>query len=263
MGWPARAKINLWGRRRRACATRSLRKAILRYGRSKRPFKGQPVLRAADRGAHPRICREPGRSPLKLYSNLDKIRRPSKIESTRVAKPRGPLEEESVPRKPLEEDPVLRAPRRLQKSIWTPGRHQAGKDLWTAWGGEQERTIWTAREAPGRHQGCIWDSLGGTREVPGGQERTFGQPARHQGGTREAFGTAWEAPGRCQGGGKGPFGQPGRHQGGRKGPIGQPARHQGGTREAGKDLWTAWEAPGRHQGLLKANLFDGKAWCQV
>ena len=33
--------------------------------------------------------------------------------------------------------------------------------------------------------------------------------------------TAWEAPG--------------RHQGGRKGLIGQPARHQGGTREAGKD----------------------------
>ena len=42
----------------------SLSKAIRR---SERPSKGQPVLRAAGRGAHPRICREPGRSPLKLY----------------------------------------------------------------------------------------------------------------------------------------------------------------------------------------------------
>ena len=33
-------------------------------------FKAQSVLRAAGRGAHPRIYREPGRSPLKL---LDKI----------------------------------------------------------------------------------------------------------------------------------------------------------------------------------------------
>ena len=42
----------------------SLSKAILC---SERPFKGQSVLRAANRGVHPRICREPGRSPLKLY----------------------------------------------------------------------------------------------------------------------------------------------------------------------------------------------------
>ena len=42
----------------------SLSKAILC---SERLFKGQSVLRAASRGAHPRICREPGRSPLKLY----------------------------------------------------------------------------------------------------------------------------------------------------------------------------------------------------
>ena len=49
--------------------------------------------------------------------------------------------------------------------------------------------------------------LAGTREVPGGPERTNW--------------TACEAPA--------------RHQGGRKGPIGQPARHQGDTREAGKD----------------------------
>ena len=42
----------------------SLSKAILR---SERHFKGQSVLRAANREAYPRICREPGRSPLKLY----------------------------------------------------------------------------------------------------------------------------------------------------------------------------------------------------
>ena len=52
----------------------SLSKALLC---SKWPFKGQSVLRAAGREAHPRICREPGRSPLKLYYNSDKIRRPS------------------------------------------------------------------------------------------------------------------------------------------------------------------------------------------
>ena len=53
----------------------SLSKAILC---SERHFKGQSVLRAANRGAHPRICRDPGRSPLKLYQKLYKIRRPSK-----------------------------------------------------------------------------------------------------------------------------------------------------------------------------------------
>ena len=51
------------------------------------------------------------------------------------------------------------------------------------------------------------DSLGGTREAPGRQERIDW--------------TAWKAPG--------------RHQGGRKGLIGQNARHQGGPREAGRD----------------------------
>ena len=53
----------------------SLSKAILC---SERHCKGQSVLRAANRGAHPRICREPGRSPLKLYCKLYKIWRPSK-----------------------------------------------------------------------------------------------------------------------------------------------------------------------------------------
>ena len=78
------------------------------------------------------------------------------------------------------------------------------------------------------------DSLGGTSEAPGRQETSW---------------TAWEAPGRHQGGKKGPreapgrqertnwtaWEAPGRHQGGRKGLIVQPGRHQGGTREAGKD----------------------------
>ena len=63
--------------------------------------------------------------------------------------------------------------------------------------GRQERTNWTACEAPGRHQGTareapgrqertILDSLKGTREAPGRQERLIGQPGRHQGDTREA-----------------------------------------------------------------------------
>ena len=83
-----------------------------------------------------------------------------------------------------------------------PGRHQrAGKDHLDSLRG--------TREAPGRQERTILDSLGGTREAPGRQERTIW--------------TAWEAPG--------------RYQGGRKGLIGQPA-----------------EAPGRHQGLLKAIL---------
>ena len=53
----------------------SLSKAILC---SERLFKGQSVLRTANRGPHPRLCREPGRSPLKVYEKLNKIRRPSK-----------------------------------------------------------------------------------------------------------------------------------------------------------------------------------------
>ena len=62
------------------------------------------------------------------------------------------------------------------------------------------------REAPGRQERTNW-TLPGTREAPGRQER--------------ANWAAWEAPG--------------RHQGGRKRPFGQPGRHQGGTREVGKD----------------------------
>ena len=37
------------------------------------PVKSKPVVRA-----DPRTCHAPGRSPLKLYQKLDKIRRPSK-----------------------------------------------------------------------------------------------------------------------------------------------------------------------------------------
>ena len=69
---------------------------------------------------------------------------------------------------------------------------------------------------------------GGTREA--GKDH-FGHPARHQGGTGKAGPTACEAPSKHQGGRKGPTG----HQGGTKGPFGEPGRHQGGTREAGKD----------------------------
>ena len=59
---------------------------------------------------------------------------------------------------------------------------EAGKDQLDSLGGtrdalgRQERTTWTASEAPGR------------------QERTIWTAGRHQGGT-----TAWEAPGRHQG----------------------------------------------------------------
>ena len=86
-----------------------------------------------------------------------------------------------------------------------PGRHQGGtrrqdRTIWTAWEApeRQERTIWTAWEAPGRQERTNW---------PGRQERTNW--------------IAWEAPG--------------RHQGSRKVLSGQPGRQQGGTRDAGKD----------------------------
>ena len=73
------------------------------------------------------------------------------------------------------------------------GRHQGGTS-------EQERAIWTAREAPGRH---------------------LGQPGRHQGGAREA--------------GKDHLGQLGRHQGGARKAGKDPLDSLGGTREARKD----------------------------
>ena len=112
--------------------------------------------------------------------------------------------------------------------------------------GRQERTNCTAWEAPGTKEAGKdkldslpgtreagkdqLDSLGGTREAPGRQERTiwkgpFGQPARHQGGTREAGPTVCEAPGRQE-----------------------------------RTNWTAWEAPRRApgSGLLRAGLWYGQ-----
>ena len=141
---------------------------------------------------------------------------------------------------------------------------------------------------PGRQERTILDTLRGTREAPGRQDR---QPARHQGGTREAgkdrldtrearkdhleslggtreapgrqersSWTACEAPGRHQGGRKGLIGQPGGHHEGRKLPFGQPGRHQGDTREAGRDhldsLGGTRGAPG--SGLLRASLCYGQ-----
>ena len=48
--------------------------------------------------------------------------------------------------------------------------------------------------------------------------------------------TAWEAPGNPdQGGRKGPFGQPERHQGGTRDAGKDLLESLGGTREAGKD----------------------------
>ena len=75
---------------------------------------------------------------------------------------------------------------------------EAGKDQLDSLGdtGRQERTIWTAWEAPGKQERINWTAW---RR----QERINW--------------TACEAPG--------------RHQGGRKEPLGQPGRHQGGTRE--------------------------------
>ena len=75
-------------------------------------------------------------------------------------------------------------------TIWTaweaPRRHQGGRKgalgqaSWEA-PERQERTNWTAREAPGR-QGDNKDHLGSL----GGRKRLIGQLARRQGGTREA-----------------------------------------------------------------------------
>ena len=78
-----------------------------------------------------------------------------------------------------------------------------------------------AREAQKSHMEC----LGGSREP-------FG---RHQGGTRDAGKDTREAPGRQERTNWTAWEAPGRHQGGRKGLIGQPGWHQKGAREAGKD----------------------------
>ena len=106
-------------------------------------------------------------------------------------------------------------------------RHQGGRKGSI---GQLARHQGGTREAGKNHLDSLkdqLDSLRGTREAPGRQERTIW--------------TAWEAPGRQerinwtawrhQGGRKGSIGQLARHQGGRKEPPGQPGRHQGGTRE--------------------------------
>ena len=81
------------------------------------------------------------------------------------------------------------------------------------------------------------NSLGGTRKHQGGRKGLIGQPARHQGSTREAGKDQLDSL-----------------EGTREAPglSGQPARHQGGTREAGKDhldsLGGTREAPGPVKG---------------
>ena len=154
--------------------------------------------------------------------------------------------------------------------IGQPARHQgdtreAGKDRLDSLGGtrEQERTIWTACEAPGRHQRGRKGPMDNLIEAPGRQE-----PARHQGGTREAGkdqldslrGTR-EAPGRQERTNWTACEAPGRHQGGRNGPFGQPGRHQGGTREAETDyldsLGGTREAPGPLKAILCYNPAEG------
>ena len=113
----------------------------------------------------------------------------------------------------------LHGPSRLDSRPWRPpqdlprtgptgivpqgGTREAGKNyldsLWTAWEalGRQERTNWTACEAPGTQERTIWTACevgrhkGCTRGVKGnpdqgGRKGPFGQPGRHQGGTREA-----------------------------------------------------------------------------
>ena len=76
------------------------------------------------------------------------------------------------------------------------------------------------------------DSLRGTREAPGMQERTIW--------------TAWEVAGRQK-----RINWTGRHQGGRKGSIAQSARHQGGTREAGKNHLDSSRGPFGASGLTE------------
>ena len=97
-----------------------------------------------------------------------------------------------------------------------PERHQGGRkgfigQLARHQGGRkgsmrEERTIWTASEAPGRHQRGTGeagknhlDSLGSTREAPGRQERIHWTACEAPGRQERTICTAWEAPGRQQG----------------------------------------------------------------
>ena len=94
--------------------------------------------------------------------------------------------------------------------------------------------------------------------APGRQERSHWTVACHRTACKAPEAgkdnwTAWEAPGRHQGGRKGPVGQPERHQGGRKGLLGRLARYQGGRQAIGRPasqldrLQGTREAPGRQE----------------
>ena len=148
----------------------------LEFNSRRRPLRSSPF---DGRGAHPRIWRESCRSPLKFAQRRANPQRKGKMVHGDPCHKRG--------RKGL---------------IGQPARHQGG-----------------TREAGKNHL----HSLGGTREAGKDQLDSL-QGAREAGknlrGTRRqerTNWTAWEAPG--------------RHQGGRKGPIDS----LGGTREAGKD----------------------------
>ena len=111
------------------------------------------------------------------------------------------------------------------------------------------------------------DSLSGTREAPGKQERTNWIACKYQGGTREAgkdqldiLRCTREAPGRQER---------------------TTLRHQRGTRETRKDQldslrgtreapgrqertnWTAWEAPERHQGGQKCKELNNQITASI
>ena len=83
--------------------------------------------------------------------------------------------------------------------------------------GRQERTKWTACEAPGRQEKTNWTAC----EAPGKQTNwtAWEAPGGHQAGNYhlDSLGGTKEAPGR------------------QEGTIWQPGRHQGCTREAGKE----------------------------
>ena len=102
-----------------------------------------------------------------------------------------------------------------------------------------------------------------------GRKGLIGQPARHQGGTREAgkdhldsLGGTRDARGRQEGTNWTACNAPGRQERTNWTALEAPGRHQrgtgkdqidslGGTREAGKENWTACEAARRRQGGRK------------
>ena len=133
---------------RQSCATRSLRKAILCYGRSKRPFQGpsgppQDLPRTGPFAME--ICLAEGKTEARG--------KPRRVSGNRL--------QANVSTRYL----VLRVLRRKDTT-------KAGAKGGTEAPGRQERTNWTACEAPGRHQG--------------GRKGSIEQPGRHQGSTRDA-----------------------------------------------------------------------------